>query len=190
MKDDQKVFCPKYQVWNSKYACAKRYENANGAYFHPTRSAGPGHDDLACLKCEIGQKLFEAGESKKKAVSAPLRKGGVLEEEKTMKVCSKCGEEKLIDAFYRHPTTKDGRDNVCKTCKSAADKSRKAAKNKPKTAPTPEQPFREYAAKRIVISLDFSSYPDVIRKLTEEATAEFRTPEGQAMYILTQYMMD
>ena len=165
-----------------------RNENANGAYFHPTRSAGPGHDDLACLKCEIGQKLFEAGESKKKAVSAPKRKGDVLEEEKTMKVCSKCGEEKLIDDFYRHPTKKDGRDNFCKACKNAADKESKAAKNKPKTAPTPEQPFSKDTAEKNVIILDFSLYPDVIQKLIYEARAEFRTPEGQAMYILTQYM--
>lgn len=98
------------------------------------------------------------------------------------------GEEKLIDDFYRHPTKKDGRDNFCKACKNAADKERRAAKNKPKTAPTHEQPLKKDTAKRIVISLDFSLYPDVIKKLAEEARAEFRTPEGQAMYILTQYM--
>lgn len=33
-----------------------------------------------------------------------------------MKVCKTCGDEKPLDDFYRHATTRDGRDGSCKSC--------------------------------------------------------------------------
>ena len=33
------------------------------------------------------------------------------------KVCTKCGEEKSLDDFYRNKNTKDGRMSECKTCR-------------------------------------------------------------------------
>ncbi len=34
-----------------------------------------------------------------------------------MKTCKKCGESKLLDAFYKHPKARDGRSGFCKACK-------------------------------------------------------------------------
>ena len=37
-----------------------------------------------------------------------------------MKTCTKCGEEKPLDQFYRHKRRPDGRDSKCATCTRAA----------------------------------------------------------------------
>ncbi|WP_339119152.1 hypothetical protein [Halomonas sp. BMC6] len=34
-----------------------------------------------------------------------------------MKHCKKCGEEKPLDGFYKHPQTADGFDSACKECR-------------------------------------------------------------------------
>jgi len=46
-----------------------------------------------------------------------------------MKVCKRCGEEKQLDEFYRHPGMKDGHLNECKVCRRAYQK-RHADENK------------------------------------------------------------
>lgn len=33
-----------------------------------------------------------------------------------MKECKKCGKEKALDEFYKHPKSKDGHDSKCKEC--------------------------------------------------------------------------
>lgn len=33
-----------------------------------------------------------------------------------MRICKKCGEEKPIAEYYKHPNGKDGHDTKCKTC--------------------------------------------------------------------------
>jgi recombinational DNA repair protein (RecF pathway) len=35
------------------------------------------------------------------------------------KTCCVCGETKPLDAFYRHPNTKDGHQAQCKACSKA-----------------------------------------------------------------------
>ena len=43
-----------------------------------------------------------------------------------MKTCRYCKEEKPLEEYTRHPTSRDGRDNACKECKRKANRERKA----------------------------------------------------------------
>ena len=106
MADNQdKIFCPIYEVWNSRYACARRYENANQVAGNPYEKGGPGSGDLACRECGIGKGLFEAGEGRKAFSPAVEKKtarvGGPKEAAMVdgvkEKRCSKCGETKSLD---------------------------------------------------------------------------------------------
>jgi hypothetical protein len=36
-----------------------------------------------------------------------------------MRTCTKCGEAKPLDAYYKHPFGKDGRGNICAECTKA-----------------------------------------------------------------------
>lgn len=44
------------------------------------------------------------------------------------KICSKCGEEKPLDLFYRHKKSKDGRRPDCKECSNKQKQSYKEQK--------------------------------------------------------------
>lgn len=56
-----------------------------------------------------------------------------------MKSCKKCGEEKPLDGFYKHPLNRDGRDGTCKECCKA-----RARRNRSKRLDY----YREYDRKR------------------------------------------
>ena len=42
-----------------------------------------------------------------------------------MKQCRKCGQEKPLDGFPKHKTTKDGYDTLCKICTNEYAKQRR-----------------------------------------------------------------
>lgn len=66
------------------------------------------------------------------------------------KRCSKCGEEKALDEFYRHKASKDGRRPDCKTCSAKRHKTRYDAKRSEilEQLKTPEVRARRNATKR------------------------------------------
>lgn len=45
-----------------------------------------------------------------------LYHGSMVTAMQEKKVCKECEKPKPLDRFYRNPTTRDGRSNVCKTC--------------------------------------------------------------------------
>ena len=63
----------------------------------------------ACKGCEIGEKL--------------LRGESVMAHQKT-KICRICGQEKAVKEFYVYKAAKDGRESLCKACKTEKRKER------------------------------------------------------------------
>ena len=66
-----------------------------------------------------------------------------------MKTCFKCGEEKELDGFYRHPMMKDGHLNKCKECNKVDSSMRdpeKLREYERKRSSRPER--KEYAIRR------------------------------------------
>jgi len=45
--------------------------------------------------------------------------------EVTTKICNRCGEEKPLDDFYKHPSGKHGHTAICKECRRAHDREHK-----------------------------------------------------------------
>lgn len=73
------------------------------------------------------------------------------------KPCFWCAEDKPFDAYYKHPTTRDGRMGTCKACLSAKAKAKHAAKLNDRTG----DGAREIAAIREVAA---SLGPDDLQK--------------------------
>lgn len=138
MADNQeKIFCPTYEVWNSRYACARRYENANQVTGNPYDKGGPGCGDLACRECEIGKRLAEAGEGKKIFYHSIKNKAAVVNRPKEVgmgeekmaveasKGCNKCLAKKQLSEFAINRATKDGLDYYCKQCRAEERRNKK-----------------------------------------------------------------
>lgn len=45
-----------------------------------------------------------------------------------MKKCKRCGEIKPKEEFFAHPTSKDGRVNICKKCRNELNKTSEGKK--------------------------------------------------------------
>lgn len=127
-----------------------------------------------------------------------------LEEEvmEKKKVCKKCGKEKsLTEDFHVNRALKDGRESICKSCKSEKAKKRwrdKKKETKPnvpippppagKTVPpvTADDPPAE-----IPLVLDLTDYPYVMEHLHEAAKTQIRTIQLQAIaYIVAGLQRD
>ncbi len=96
----------------------------------------------------------------------------------TTKVCFKCGQEKVIDEFYRHPKMADGYLGKCKQC-TKDDVARNYQKNHGyyvqyekgrASLPHRKQLHKQYA----------KSHPDVIRECRRRTTK--RHPETKLRY--------
>ena len=44
------------------------------------------------------------------------------------RACTKCGEEKPLTSFYKHPFAAQGRDSACAECRKAAVRANRAAR--------------------------------------------------------------
>lgn len=45
-----------------------------------------------------------------------------------MRACTKCGEEKPLTSFYKHPFAAQGRDSTCAECRKAIVRANRAAR--------------------------------------------------------------
>lgn len=64
----------------------------------------------------------------------------------SLKRCSKCGEDKLPSAFYRHPETRDGLNSWCKDCTASRWRAWRDVHPEYKQTRTSEQRARWYRA--------------------------------------------
>lgn len=73
-----------------------------------------------------------------------------------VKRCTKCGEEKPLNEFYREARSKDGHKAWCKACSNASDRARRRRREivKPKAAPKyPELYDPEWLGQKYCVEL-------------------------------------
>ncbi len=73
-----------------------------------------------------------------------------------VKRCTKCGEEKPLNEFYREARSKDGYKAWCKACSNASDRARRRRREivKPKAAPKyPELYDPEWLGQKYCVEL-------------------------------------
>lgn len=86
------------------------------------------------------------------------------------KPCRECGVWKPLAGFYRHPSTRDGRENICKVCKRVYEAERRVLK-------APE--IRAYRA-------EYERRPERIAARNARFRAYIKTPRGRESRRLTQ----
>lgn len=136
----------------------------------------------------------------------------------SFKKCSSCGKKKDFDFFSDNKKTKDGKCYSCKACDKERGKKRRADKKtggkrgpykdrekKPEVKPVAQtepprsgqlyrpdlaevhmEPFPKNLS--ITLTLNFSDHPDLYDLLVKEAKDNFRAPNGQAMWIVVEYL--
>ena len=174
MNDKQeKIFCPVYEVWNSRYACARRYENANQVTGNPYDRGGAGSGDLACRECEKGKQMHETGEGKKEKQTAVIRPKEAIMGEVPMaeKKCNKCLETKQLSEFTINRATTDGLDYYCKQCRA------EERRNKKRGGKPAEQPKR--AGAQVANKKAHGAGPASGRVKRTELTAEAQVPSNK-----------
>jgi len=88
----------------------------------------------------------------------------------TTKYCPKCRKDLPadLDHFYKDSRSKTGLSSWCKKCQTVSVSSRSAA------------------GKKLVLTLDFSEYEILFEDIKAEAATMFRTPEMQAMWLVSE----
>jgi len=96
------------------------------------------------------------------------------------KTCNRCGKTLPLDQFGRHNTSKDGLMSMCRACKGASAKQAhanvRATAAADAVAPIINDPNR--------VCLDFTAYPDILKKVANIAFGEFRSVEKQIIFFL------
>ena len=83
-------------------------------------------------------------------------------EEHKSKICIHCKEEKIFDNFYKHPTSQDGFEHSCKTCRlvdrNVQRKLLKSAPPKPKVCECCNKPSDKFVIDHDHDTLEFRGW--------------------------------
>jgi len=157
--------CEAYQCTMDERVCVARQQSRKYAY---------------CLVCAQGREVVKRMNKKDKMDVVDGMNG-------VSKVCPVCGELKPLGDFYRNRAKKDGHSSYCKVCFRA----RKGKKTEQKTHPQPPStrsgqalPGGELKAQTVVV--DFEGYPELLALVEARAKAEFRSVEGQVLFLVSQ----
>lgn len=160
---------------------------------------------LSCKpRCEVPQAFGHGGDNG----GEDKNKGGTTVEQEKIKEkhCRICGPEKgpqPVSAFGRHAKTKDGFSHTCLVChgKRIAMGSKSYKETHKADAGTEPDKADRLASETMKIRgdfpdlphtalyLDFGAYPDMYRSLEEAAREQFRTPEGQILKIISDFLL-
>ncbi len=96
-----------------------------------------------------------------------------------VKTCTRCGQAKPLDMFYKDARSPDKKGYWCKECTTTRQKELKEAEEKKKAA------SNDVAKQEsLILTIDFTSYPDLLKWLAESAEKDFRSTEMQLLYWL------
>ncbi len=96
-----------------------------------------------------------------------------------VKTCTKCGQVKPLDMFYKDAGSPDKKAYWCKDCMAKRQKELKEAEEKKKAA------SNDVAKQEsLILTIDFANYPDLLKWLAESAEKDFRSTEMQLLYWL------
>ncbi len=106
---------------------------------------------------------------------------------KPVKTCSKCGQTKPLDMFYKDNGSPDKKAYWCKECMAKRQKELKKLEEKNRAEKVVEPTASKQVAKRenLILTIDFNGHSDLYEWLAESAQKEFRTTEMQMLYCLT-----
>lgn len=142
----------------------------------------------ACIECAEAETLiaqFEAGRESAPAPGIESPKKGD-EMGKTKAKCLECGEHRLIQGrglcsgCYQRQLRRERGEIVRDRTKKAEREVRHAAVE-PKRAPDPAE-----AQSDLVVAVDFSAAPEVLKALRDDAAREFRTVSFQILWTLSR----
>ena len=207
------MYCEKYRCRMSKEACFARRRNA--LMTAPKFQYKPGFGDVVCKVCEQGAAIMEEIDPDAAAkYSADLKsirtkalknmgkdtpKATPKDTAMETKVCAdqnckKAGKEQPLDAFQRRPQT----GNVGRYCKACLARRMRAGRKKKKVDPAVSagvskvvehvQSKRPAADNPGVPLVSFADHPDLLKRIAETATMEYRTPADQLLWMVKSYV--
>ena len=114
------------------------------------------------------------------------------------KRCCVCKMHKPFKDFFKDKKAKDGRQSHCKSCNAAKNRMyRKKRKMLKSQGYAPDEIIKKAVAAdlhpqsaRVVLVIDFQRHSalDLVKDFEEFSARAFRTPEGQALYLIRQFI--
>lgn len=95
------------------------------------------------------------------------------------KRCTKCGEEKAMDAFPRSKRMTSGRDSWCRACRSASNRSRR--QQHPEAVRAVE---REHRRKNPELEI----FRDIVRRCTDSRRTDFHHYGGRGIRVADEWL--
>ena len=129
-------------------------------------------DCSMCVGCETGLKFLNEREKMDQK-----------------KFCSKCGQTKNIDLFYKNASNKDGLQNWCKKCTNFQLAVKKHEKNPPASDPAAEKKDRPLPGVDWMFPSTpiHGNFPEVEESLAKEIPEQICTGCGKSLPATTEY---